>query len=192
MKLQYITAICKHNGIGIKNSLPWYFKHDMKFFKWMTTTPNVNNTLLMGHNTWKSMNYKELSSRQMRIVSHTLTSNILSPRTEIVKNDNMFRENDDIVWIIGGQQLYSSIWDKYKHHIENVFITYIDKEYNVDCSLTIYDDICDTFKLQSKHSITENNVPLTFYYLKNPKKDINSMIDERWYSFINHNKDFHQ
>ena len=32
MKIKIIAAVCKNNGIGKNNSLPWKSKSDLKFF----------------------------------------------------------------------------------------------------------------------------------------------------------------
>ena len=67
MKIKIIAAVCKNNGIGKNNSLPWNSKTDLKFFS-KTTKGNNNNAVLMGRKTWESLN-KPLINRFNIIIS---------------------------------------------------------------------------------------------------------------------------
>lgn len=121
-----IVAIEKNKGIGYNNSMPWPFlSEDMKWFRHVTT----NNIVIMGSNTWKSIN-KKLKDRTNIVISrynvpnadHTfenLESAILYSNVEYL---------DKEIFIIGGQQLYDSCM----HLINKFYITEIDKEYNCD------------------------------------------------------------
>jgi len=61
-----IVATTKERGIGINGKLPWKNSVDMKYFKNITTQCIDNkkqNAVIMGRNTFKSMNYKPLPNR---------------------------------------------------------------------------------------------------------------------------------
>lgn len=38
MKISAIVGINKHNGIGNKGTIPWYFPEDLKYFRSITKT----------------------------------------------------------------------------------------------------------------------------------------------------------
>ena len=60
--MKLIVAICKNGGIGYKNKIPWHLKKDLQHFKKMTIGNN-NNAVIMGNNTWKSLNNTPLPKR---------------------------------------------------------------------------------------------------------------------------------
>ena len=130
-----ILASSIDNTIGVNNMLPWDCKTDMRFFKRATTS----NIVIMGWNTFESMNCKPLPNR-MNIV--------ITSKTEVVsKDDNVvfvlskrdalayarafdlsdFERNtvDEHIFIIGGVQLYiSTIKD-----VDEVLHSKIDAQY---------------------------------------------------------------
>ena len=48
MNYNIIVAICKNNGIGYNNKIPWYIKEDLKLFSNLTRGNNNNNAIIMG------------------------------------------------------------------------------------------------------------------------------------------------
>jgi dihydrofolate reductase len=205
-KVEYsiIVAFCKRFGIGYKNKLPWHFKDDMKhFYKLTTSTPfHYDNTkfykndkelsnVIMGHNTWKSLQYKPLKNR-MNII---LTSNIelCREKTMIMMkknnycNENQIYYNDNIknilyfncpykieeyilnrqnphAWIIGG----STIYDFYlkNMNVENIYSTLIHKDYKCDTFFNM-SYINNKYKTNKIDFIVDNdkNTLLEFKYL---------------------------
>ena len=51
MNINIIVAMCKNNGIGYKNNLPWRISSDLKKFRKLTIG-NKKNAIIMGKNTW--------------------------------------------------------------------------------------------------------------------------------------------
>ena len=49
--INLIVAISKNGVIGKSNSLPWYYKEDLQYFKEITT----GKTVVMGKNTFNSI-----------------------------------------------------------------------------------------------------------------------------------------
>lgn len=67
--LKVILATTRNLGIGKDNNLPWpRLKNDMKLFKKITCGKN-ENALIMGYNTFKSINEKPLSNRYNLVVT---------------------------------------------------------------------------------------------------------------------------
>ena len=82
-----IVSISKNKGIGINNKLPWKLNNDMVRFKNLTIGNN-NNSIIMGYNTWKSIN-KILPNRHMYILSTTF-------KIDEVHNNYEVKSFDDI------------------------------------------------------------------------------------------------
>ena len=61
MFVNIIVVYEKNQGIGLNNSLPWKISSDLKKFKELTIG-NKKNGIVMGKNTWLSLNNKSLQS----------------------------------------------------------------------------------------------------------------------------------
>ena len=59
MIVNIIVAYCNNNGIGKDNSLVWNIKTDMAKFKKLTIG-NANNAVIMGKNTFISLNNEKI------------------------------------------------------------------------------------------------------------------------------------
>jgi len=138
-----IVAVDEDFGIGKNNMLPWKSRNDMIFFRKQT----LNSVIIMGYNTFLSMECKPLPNRINIVITK-----------KIIDNDPMFVNNTDAalvlaksynkdIYVIGG----SSIYDQFKY--DKIYITYMkgkfdcDKKFNVDLStytnctvLHLYDD----------------------------------------------------
>jgi len=73
MKFNLIAAVCRNNGIGYKGDIPWHIKADLQYFSKLTKG-NGKNAIVMGHNTWLSLQQhgfsNGLSGRDNFIFSH--------------------------------------------------------------------------------------------------------------------------
>jgi dihydrofolate reductase len=74
MKGKIIVAMTIEGGIGMDGSIPWRIPGDMQFFKRETqcAPEGKKNVVIMGKNTWDSINRKPLASRFNIVVSKTL------------------------------------------------------------------------------------------------------------------------
>ena len=145
--MNIILACDKNYGIGIDNNLPsWNLKEDMFRFKRLTIGKG-NNIIIMGKNTYLSLNKRSLKRRFNIIVSKSLFEelNILKyipyegfyifDKLEEAYNfaTYLVKDNNGKIWAIGGAQLYESCVESCK--IDSAYITIIDKEYNCDVYL---------------------------------------------------------
>ncbi len=130
MPIYIIAAIDSNRGLGKDNSIPWKIKEDMKFFKEMT----IDSTVIMGHNTYKSLPKKSkplpnrfniVLTRQTDLKS---TGNIFY--TDIVGMNLYIKSNtlNKDIFIIGGEQIYSY----FIKAASKIFLTVIDKKYDCD------------------------------------------------------------
>lgn len=120
MQFKIIVAMCKNNGIGFRQTLPWNIREDLRHFSKMTKG-NGNNAIVMGKNTWISIGEKLLPKRDHLILSRSLYLKKENPPTkpgvcesELCK----FFESIDVlkswcreklyeeIWIIGGESIY--------------------------------------------------------------------------------------
>ena len=97
MKLKLIVAMCKDNGIGYSNNIPWKIKKDLAYFynktcghyrKQVTNISsssssslhisNKKNAVVMGKNTWLSLpKYPEpLKNRDNIVLSRSISEDI--------------------------------------------------------------------------------------------------------------------
>ena len=166
--LKLIVAHCKNKGIGKNNMLPWYLSSDLKHFKALTIGKN-NNSIIMGKNTWKSLNNKPLSNRKNIVVSTTLNNDnedciVKKSLQEAVSfaNKNKFDET----WIIGGEKLYKSTINTFD--INEIHITEILEDFDCD---TFFPDVPSNY---STESVTqwrnENNISYRQIIYKNRVK----------------------
>ena len=165
--LNIIVAHCRNRGIGIKNSLPWKLKSDMKMFKKLTIGDG-NNSVIMGRKTWESLPNKYLPDRKNIVISNSIKyinddipvfNNIHAAYNYVVKNE--FNTN----WIIGGSEIYK---DSLKNlDIDEIFVTNIDKKYDCDVFFPNVDDY-NYFKIESSEEYIEDDIKFrNEIYVKN-------------------------
>jgi len=170
MDVNIIVAISKNNGIGYKNTIPWYIKSDLQKFKKLTTynSNNTNNAIIMGKNTYESINnlpIKYLSKRDNLILSSSLNidkeinNDIIKSfsNIELLENYIKFKKYENI-WIIGGEKIYNYFLNEYNNNILNIndiYITYIDKYIECDSYFPKIDT--QKYKLISKNKHIYNN-----------------------------------
>ncbi len=135
IEFNMIVAHDINYGIGNDSRIPWYISEDLKYFRDIT----LNNIVVMGRKTYDSIpsTRKPLKNR----INIVLTNN-----PEIYKSqDNLVYCNEDKlefylnhfcetnkinkVFFIGGCEIYK----KYMNNVDNLYVTYIDKEY--ECNI---------------------------------------------------------
>ena len=121
-RFSLIAAVCKNNGIGFKNKIPWNNKDDLKFFRKKT----LNQAIIMGHNTWKSLPIKPLNNRDNYIISK-----------------NFVVKSDDNSSVIGYDNFDQCIYDKRLQLYNNIYVIGGSKLYNY----AINHPLCDTIYL---------------------------------------------
>jgi len=164
MNINIIVAYCKNNGIGLNNKLPWKIKSDLKKF-YSFTKGNGNNAIIMGKNTWNSLNCKPLKNRDNLIISTSLDFEKTYTNNEIIKTfkniENILsfcqNKNYDDVWIIGGEKIYSSFLNNIElsRLINKIYVTNLEYEYECD---TFFPKFNNKFKciLKKTHLLDKN------------------------------------
>ena len=164
INVNLIVAFCKNNGIGNENSIPWKISSDLKKFK-KYTSPKQNmqsSAIIMGKNTYNSIK-KPLVNRDNLILSSTLNIDETFDNKNIVKSfskverieDFVKLKNYDEVWIIGGSKIYDLFLNGYRNDgllkPTNLYITYIDEEFECDTIFPAIDTNIYKFVSQETH-----------------------------------------
>jgi dihydrofolate reductase len=169
--MKLIVAICKNGGIGYKNKIPWHLKKDLQHFKKMTIGNN-NNAVIMGNNTWKSLNKTPLPKRTNIILTQ---KNIKNISENTIENSSCIFKNSidgaiqyceknrfDDIWIIGGTKIYDLAFKK--NIVNEIYLTDIKNDFTCD---TYFNDIPPEFKLfHQTNFIKENDITFNFKFLK--------------------------
>lgn len=100
--VKLIVCVDLMGNIGRNNDLLFRMNEDLKFFKQQTK----NNIIVMGYNTWLSLNEKKLPNRENIVLTdetipHVITSN------DIFKVINEYKYDDRDIYIIGGAYVYN-------------------------------------------------------------------------------------
>ena len=116
--VKMILCVDLNGSIGKDNDLLFKMKEDMAFFKEQTK----NNIVVMGYNTWLSLNEKELPNRKNIVLTN---ENILNVETsnDIFKTISRYEKEDKDIYIIGGAYVYNECL-KLKI-VDEIFITIV-------------------------------------------------------------------
>lgn len=111
--ISLIAAMSKNCVIGAKQTIPWNSKKDLSTFRKYTIGSNV----IMGKNTWLSLNQKPLKDRNNIVVSKTLkleyTYNLSSSNClECAITQFTVKDGYRDAWIIGGASIYKEALEK--------------------------------------------------------------------------------
>tara|TARA_A100001015_G_scaffold161175_1_gene179178 strand:- start:6716 stop:7237 length:522 start_codon:yes stop_codon:yes gene_type:complete len=167
MKQFNLIVACDSNyGIGKNNKMPWpHHKKDMIQFK-EKTIGNENNCVIMGYNTYKSMNEKPLPKRMNYVLTRKNTNNFVKYNNLnfVSSFDNLFNilneTNYQEYWIIGGGIIYDYFIDNKLKFINEIHITFINNSYD-----------CDVFFKKDK--ILDEK----YFYLKSSQEDDNTKFN---------------
>lgn len=114
-----IVAVAENNAIGNKNELLYHLKADLKHFKALTT----GHTVIMGHNTYRSLPKGALPNRRNVVLSRN--TNLSLPSCEVfssLERALLSCEEDEMVFVIGGAMLYAEAMP----YAERLYVTHID------------------------------------------------------------------
>ncbi len=107
MSINIIAAVARNRAIGNGNKLLYWLPNDLKRFKSLTT----GHTIIMGHNTFRSLPKGALPNRRNIVLSRTVNE---LPGCECFASlDDALAacKGDDEVYIIGGEKVYTQAID---------------------------------------------------------------------------------
>lgn len=142
--MKAIIAVDECMGIGKDGKIPWKFKEDLKFFKFITTGSNI----VMGRKTYEDCGI--LPYRTNIVIS-----------SSIKKIDNAFIYNDPYyacydfsdAFIIGGAKLLEFAFRE--NFIREVFLSRIKGEYNCDTFIDLpFNKMLHVSELKLSNNVT--------------------------------------
>jgi dihydrofolate reductase len=153
------------NGIGFKNTIPWKSNIAQEYFN-VLTTGRGNNAVVLGYNTFKSMNYKPFPNRRNyimtrypEVVGESCGSDVVFEVNigNILMLDSIFDE----VFVIGGETMFNM----FEPFFTEIYVIMIHKYTQIDSFFMV--DLGKYEKYLIKE-VTENNNLLSFlYYIRN-------------------------
>ena len=183
-----IVAIDNNGGISKKgeNTLRWDIKLDTQFFQDVTKRDynGKKNILIMGKNTYESLNLKSsLPGRIIIVVSSTLQINIPDVYFEPTFNQSYQKAidlNEGIIIFCGGKNIYEQAMPL----VNIIYLTQIHDDYQCDNILDINADHFhvysqDTFRL--KDTKNDKDVDVTFIKMYLSEPDHFKRIEEHQY-----------
>jgi len=160
--MNLIVCVDKNNGIGKNNTIPWNLRTDMKHFAKVTK----NSIIIMGGNTWKSINSKPLKNRINLILSKTMTNDNNYENTFFFTSFvllHKFLENiqsNKEIYAIGGKSIYEYFLKK--NLINKIYMTKIDYDFNCDVFFPDI-DLTNKYKITYKsNQIIDNDIKFIF------------------------------
>ena len=132
--ISIIAAVGDNNEIGKKGDLCWRIKADLERFKELTT----GHPVVMGYNTFKSLNFKPLKNRRNIVITNypiagndaeqVVAGSFFDDKEEVLKNGfqefvKYLESQGEEVFIIGGASLYN----QFVHIADKMYITEIHK-----------------------------------------------------------------
>ena len=169
MFVNIIVAYSNNKGIGKDNTLPWKISSDLKKFRNLTTG-NKNNAIIMGKNTYLSLNNRSLPNRDNLILSSSLridkidkNNNITrSFKNEINLKKFLDKKNYDELWLIGGANIYDLFLNKTNIFVvKNIYVTLIDEIIECDTFFPELDN--NKYSFMSKSIHVDNNNKYNLY-----------------------------
>jgi len=101
-----VAYLAKTLGFGLKGGFPWKkIKADMKRFMELT----MGHTVIMGLETWKSLNEEALPGRQNIIVSTTLKASQLGRKARLARtlSDAIRMATREKIFLLGGEGIFN-------------------------------------------------------------------------------------
>ena len=96
-----IAAMTRNSVIGLNGSVPWHYSEDLKRFKRVT----MDSTIIMGRLTWESIGGRPLPGRRNIVISRNSVDDV---ECFTGLEEALSQSADEVVWIIGGGQIYSA------------------------------------------------------------------------------------
>lgn len=135
-RFNIIVAFDDDYGIGRNGTIPWHDKADLKRFKETT----LNATVIMGRKTYESIPNRPLKGRSNIVITNTnlnessdklLTAPNLHEALKLVFAVPNFALSD-LVYVIGGEQVYKEALSKYAYLCDEIFVTHIPNTHQCD------------------------------------------------------------
>lgn len=130
-EISIVAAVSENGVIGKDNGLPWHISADLKRFRELTT----GHVVIMGRKTFESIG-RALPNRINIVV--TRDEEFSAPGCIICHSLEdalkVGQENDDKIFVIGGEQIFSESMDK----VSRLYLTLVEGEFEGDAHFPNY------------------------------------------------------
>lgn len=142
--LNLIVAHDLNDGIGVKNKMPWDIPQEMDLFRRMTD----GQIIIMGKNTWKSLQSGPLPNRINIVISTTMKSEIpgLYVFSDMDDCIRFVKKLSKEIFVIGGAQLYTYCLDR--GLVSSIVRTIVREKY--DCDTYFPSHLLELFQSKEK------------------------------------------
>ncbi len=103
MSINIIAAVARNRAIGNGNKLLYWLPNDLKRFKALTT----GHTIIMGHNTFRSLPNGALPNRRNVVLSRSVESLPGCECFDSLEKALAACKDDEDIYVIGGERVYS-------------------------------------------------------------------------------------
>jgi dihydrofolate reductase len=181
--MEAIVALDCKNGIGKNGVMPWHIKEDLMFFKTMTN----NNVVIMGKNTFTSLNNNPLKDRLNIVITSDKKFPKFNNLISFGNLDDAFnycKMNNKInkVFVIGGKSIYDTCLhnEKYSNNIDKIYLSIIYNSYESNVFINLkhilknycvidFNNGLPSFLASSENiNIIINNITLFIVIILNP------------------------
>jgi dihydrofolate reductase len=188
MCVKLIVAMCKKNGIGIDNKIPWRISEDMSYFSKKTSgnyvetnandsieknkknKKNKKNAVIMGRNTWESLpkKYKPLPNRFNIVLSRNVQ--------KLLELNRQYADNSDIMCVSsvdGAMDLCYDQGEKGEKGEKNIKIEYASTSQFLSCNFndiwiiggsSVYEEFIHR-DMTLNPNVCNSNVAISSYYI---------------------------
>ena len=148
MSFSLIACIGKNRELGKNNDLIFHFKEDMRFFRETTR----GHTVVMGYNTWLSLDKKPLPGRKNLVVSPWEIKDLPEDVEQIFDYESYaedFRDSEDEIFVIGGAKTY----EDFLPYANALYLTEVEAE--ADGADVYFPDFSDFAKHADKEELAQ-------------------------------------
>lgn len=160
-KIYLITAMSDNRVIGKENNLPWHYSVDLKKFKEIT----LNSTVIMGRNTFESIDKKPLPDRENFVLTHRP-----EPNKEHLKFFNSLDEalahvQTPRAFIMGGERVFrEALSEQFINQISGVYLTQIHQTIQGDA---YFPELSKSTFVEKKRELLLDNPKIELIYFEN-------------------------
>ncbi|XP_062500309.1 dihydrofolate reductase-like [Corticium candelabrum] len=142
-----IAAVASNRGIGKDRRLPWKLDGDLRMFSRLTKetrTPEKQNAVVMGRETWLSIpsRHRPLRDRVNVVLSRSLEEppdgvrlyHGFQEAIDSLQSDEC-RDKIETIWVVGG----SSVYEAALCICDRIYLTHIEKEFDCDTFFPVFD-----------------------------------------------------
>ena len=174
--ISILVACTPNGGIGIRGTMPWYLPPDLMNFQKMTsttTTPGMQNAVIMGRKTWDSLPKKPLNGRRNVVVTRAPDMRQVESYPSLDTAIHILSRPDskvETIFIIGGGELYQTA---IRHPLcSKVYLTMLVNDIECDTYFPL-NEMDNYFELASLSEVHQYK-NIEYVYMEYHKKPCNT------------------